>query len=131
MKTTSEMVFNDASTSAALLARLRRAAREAPDSGIVEAMDYGRRRGGVMGLWAGEGDLSTPAFITEAAAQALAAGETFYTWQRGLPELRAALGRYHTRLYGRIIRASMAANSRRRNSTSPAQECRPSRLRSL
>jgi len=105
MKTTSEMVFNDASTSAALLARLRRAAREAPDSGIVEAMDYGRRRGGVMGLWAGEGDLSTPAFITEAAAQALAAGETFYTWQRGLPELRAALGRYHTRLYGRQFSA--------------------------
>jgi aspartate/methionine/tyrosine aminotransferase len=97
--------FHDASTSAALLARLRRAAREAPDSGIVEAMDYGRRRGGVMGLWAGEGDLPTPAFITEAAATALANGETFYTWQRGIPELRAALARYHTRLYGRPFAA--------------------------
>jgi aspartate/methionine/tyrosine aminotransferase len=84
-----------------LLLRLRRAAREAPDSGIVEAMDYGRRRGDVMGLWAGEGDLSTPAFIAEAAARALAAGETFYTWQRGIPPLRAALARYHTRVYGR------------------------------
>src|SRR5207302_9346201 len=58
-------------------------------------------RGGVLGLWAGEGDLSTPKFIADAAAQALAAGETFYTWQRGIPELRAALARYHTRLYGR------------------------------
>jgi aspartate/methionine/tyrosine aminotransferase len=58
-----------------------------------------------MGLWAGEGDLPTPAFITEAAATALAAGETFYTWQRGIPELRAALARYHTRLYGRQFAA--------------------------
>jgi aspartate/methionine/tyrosine aminotransferase len=93
--------MSEASPPADLLARLRRAAHAAPDSGIVEAMDYGRKRGGVMGLWAGEGDLSTPAFITEAAARALAAGETFYTWQRGLPDLRAALARYHTRVYGR------------------------------
>ena len=93
--------MSEASPPADLLARLRRAARAAPNSGIVEAMDYGRRRGGVVGLWAGEGDLSTPAFITEAAARALAAGETFYTWQRGLPDLRAALAHYHTRVYGR------------------------------
>ena len=97
--------MNEAALPESLLARLRRAARDAPESGIVEAMDYGRRRGGVMGLWAGEGDLSTPAFITEAAAQALAAGETFYTWQRGIPELRDALARYHTRLYGRDFSA--------------------------
>jgi aspartate/methionine/tyrosine aminotransferase len=88
-----------------LLAGLRRGARDAPESGIVEVMDYGRRRGGVMGLWAGEGDLATPAFITEAAARALAAGETFYTWQRGLPELRDALARYHAHLYGREFSA--------------------------
>src|SRR5215471_9638608 len=94
-------LMTDTALPESLLARLRRAARDAPESGIVEAMDYGRRRGGVMGLWAGEGDLSTPAFITEAAAQALAAGETFYTWQRGIPELREALARYHSRLYDR------------------------------
>lgn len=78
-------------------------ARYAPESGIVEIMNYGRRRGDVMPLWAGEGDLPTPAFITDAAAAALAAGETFYTWQRGIPELRAALARYHGRLYGRAF----------------------------
>jgi aspartate/methionine/tyrosine aminotransferase len=88
-----------------LLTHLRRAARDAPESGIVEAMDYGRRRGGVLALWAGEGDLSTPAFISEAAARALADGETFYTWQRGIPELREALARYHTRVYGRAFAA--------------------------
>src|SRR5437660_12827692 len=80
---------------------LRREARAAPESGIVEVMNYGRRRGGVMPLWAGEGDLPTPPFIAEAATRALAAGETFYTWQRGIPELREALARYHSRLYGR------------------------------
>jgi aspartate/methionine/tyrosine aminotransferase len=97
--------MNEATAPGDLLTRLRRAAHDAPDSGIVEVMDYGRRRGGVMGLWAGEGDLSTPAFIGEEAARALALGETFYTWQRGIPELRDALARYHTRLYGRAFSA--------------------------
>ena len=45
---------------------LRDAARLAPESGIVEVMNYGRQRGGVTPLWAGEGDLPTPAFICEA-----------------------------------------------------------------
>jgi aspartate/methionine/tyrosine aminotransferase len=97
--------MSESTSSEFLLARLRHAARDAPDSGIVEVMNYGRRRDAVMGLWAGEGDLSTPAFITEAAARALAAGETFYTWQRGIPELRHALAGYHTRLYGREFSA--------------------------
>jgi hypothetical protein len=38
-------------------------AQRAPESGIVDIMNYGRRKGGVMPLWAGEGDLSTPDFI--------------------------------------------------------------------
>ena len=88
-----------------LIAALRAPAREAPLSGIVEIMKYGRARGGVMGLWAGEGDTPTPAFIADAANRALAAGETFYTWQRGIPDLREALARYHTRLYGRTFSA--------------------------
>ena len=93
------------SSPSSLIADLRADARDAPESGIVEAMNYGRRRGGVMGLWAGEGDLATPDFISQEAARALAAGETFYTWQRGLPEVRDALAAYHTRLYGRAFDA--------------------------
>ena len=54
----------------------------------------------VVPLWFGEGDLVTPAFVRNAAAKALQAGETFYTWQRGIPELRAALSAYTERLYG-------------------------------
>src|SRR5882724_7023935 len=80
---------------------LRREAGAAPESGIVEAMNYGRDRPGLIPLWAGEGDLATPPFICEAATRSLAAGETFYTWQRGIPPLREALARYHTALYGR------------------------------
>jgi aspartate/methionine/tyrosine aminotransferase len=54
----------------------------------------------VVPLWFGEGDLVTPDFVRDAAAKGLQAGETFYTWQRGTPELRAALSAYTERLYG-------------------------------
>ncbi len=83
-----------------LIAVLRAEAREAPESGIVEVFNYGRGRAGLIPLWAGEGDLPTPAFIADAATRSLAGGETFYTYQRGIPELRAALARYHQRTYG-------------------------------
>jgi aspartate/methionine/tyrosine aminotransferase len=96
--------MNDASPAAdggSLVESLRPAARDAPLSGILEVFNYGREREGLIPLWAGEGDLPTPAFICDAATRALAAGETFYTWQRGIPPLREALARYHARLYGR------------------------------
>ena len=54
----------------------------------------------IVPLWFGEGDLVTPDFVRNAAAKGLQAGETFYTWQRGIPELRAALSAYTERLYG-------------------------------
>ena len=84
-----------------LVSALRREARDAPDSGIVEVFNYGRGRPGLIPLWAGEGDLSTPEFIHTATAKSLAAGETFYTYQRGIPELRTALARYHERHFGK------------------------------
>ncbi|WP_038360436.1 pyridoxal phosphate-dependent aminotransferase [Bosea sp. 117] len=83
-----------------LLDHVRPQALALPESGIVEVMNYGRERPGMIPLWAGEGDLPTPSFISEAATRSLAAGETFYTWQRGIPELRAAIARYMARLYG-------------------------------
>ncbi len=79
---------------------MRPEARHAPASGIVEVFNYGRGRQGLIPMWAGEGDMPTPAFINEAATRALAAGETFYTWQLGLPDLRAAISRSMSRLYG-------------------------------
>lgn len=86
-----------------IVSALRREAREAPESGIVEVMNYGRGRPDLIPLWAGEGDLPTPDFICAAAASSLQAGETFYTWQRGIPELREALARYHERPFGRAF----------------------------
>lgn len=83
-----------------LLGHVRAAARGMAVSGIVEAMKHGFDREGMIPLWAGEGDLPTPDFICEAAAESLKAGETFYTHQRGIPELREALAAYHARLYG-------------------------------
>lgn len=78
---------------------LRAEARGAPPSGIVEVFHYGRDRGGIIPLWVGEGDLPTPNFIHEAATRSFAVGETFYTNQRGLPELREAVARYLADVY--------------------------------
>nr|WP_316652157.1 pyridoxal phosphate-dependent aminotransferase [uncultured Gellertiella sp.] len=69
----------------------------APESGIVEVVNYARGREGLIPLWVGEGDSPTPDFINRAAIQSLHAGETFYTWQRGIPALRQALADYYHR----------------------------------
>jgi aspartate/methionine/tyrosine aminotransferase len=76
---------------------LSRRAMQAPESGIVAVVNHGRLKPGLIPLWAGEGDEATPEFIARPAAEALLAGETFYTWQRGIPELRQALSDYHAR----------------------------------
>jgi aspartate/methionine/tyrosine aminotransferase len=70
------------------------------ESGIVEVFNYGRNRPGLIPLWVGEGDLATPHFVVEAASRSLANGETFYTYQRGIPELRQTIARYMTRVHG-------------------------------
>ena len=69
------------------------------DSPILEVWRMGFTVPGVIGLWAGEPDVPTPAFICDAAIQALRDGHTFYTHNRGIPELRAAIQRYLKRLY--------------------------------
>jgi aspartate/methionine/tyrosine aminotransferase len=86
---------------AAFLASLRPEALGAPESGIVAVFNHGRNKPGLIPLWVGEGDLPTPQFICEAATESLRAGETFYTYQRGIPALREALSAYFARHYGR------------------------------
>ncbi len=78
---------------------LRPEAEQAPTSGIVDVFSYGRNKQGIIPLWVGEGDLTTPSFIREAAARSLSDGETFYTYQRGIPELRQAIANYHEQVY--------------------------------
>lgn len=84
-----------------LIERLSPEARTAPESGIVEVFNAGRDRKDLIPLWAGEGDLPTPEFIRAAAKASLDRGETFYTYQRGIPQLREALAAYHQDLYGK------------------------------
>jgi aspartate/methionine/tyrosine aminotransferase len=78
-------------------------ARLAPESGIVEIFNHARNREGLIPLWAGEGDTPTPQFITDAAAASLAAGHTFYTYNRGIPDLRRALSDYYARHFGKTL----------------------------
>ncbi len=81
------------------LAEIRPAIRTLEPSGIVEVADFGRGRQGLIPLWVGEGDRPTPDFIIAAAKASLDNGETFYTYQAGIPALREAIARYVTRIY--------------------------------
>ncbi|WP_203075295.1 pyridoxal phosphate-dependent aminotransferase [Falsiroseomonas ponticola] len=62
--------------------------------------DRGRDDPEVVKLWIGEGDLPTPDFVVEAAHRAMLAGETRYTYSRGIPALHRALSDYHRRHWG-------------------------------
>ncbi len=86
-----------------LLAAITPAARDEQDSGIVRAAMYGFSMPGIIPLWSGEGNVPTPELFSQAAIDSLMNGETFYTWQRGIPELREALARYHERQFGRAF----------------------------
>jgi aspartate/methionine/tyrosine aminotransferase len=93
------------------------------DSHIVEVWKLGFQVPDVIGLWVGEGDLPTPAFICEEAAAALRRGETFYTYKRGIPELRQSLIDYHQRLYGvRLADERLAVTSAGMNAMMLAME---------
>jgi len=70
------------------------------DSPILEVWRAGISIPGIVALWAGEPDKPTPSFICEPAIEALRAGRTFYSQNRGIPPLRDALARYHKRIYG-------------------------------
>jgi aspartate/methionine/tyrosine aminotransferase len=71
-------------------------------SQIREVYNEGQGIPGLIPLWVGEGDITTPEFIRRAAAESLAAGETFYSSNLGIDELRAAISRYQQRLGRRI-----------------------------
>jgi len=73
--------------------------RDLPESPISDVANTVFGDPDVVPMWFGESDLVTPDFVRDAAAQGLQSGETFYTWQRGTPDLRAALSAYTERLY--------------------------------
>jgi aspartate/methionine/tyrosine aminotransferase len=68
-------------------------------SKIREVANAGMARADVLPFWFGEPDEVTPQFIRDAATQSLAQGETFYSHNLGLPELRATIADYLSALH--------------------------------
>jgi aspartate/methionine/tyrosine aminotransferase len=65
----------------------------------------------VLAFWFGEPDQVTPAFIRDAATASLARGETFYSQNFGIPELRDALARYVSALHRPTSAESIAVTA--------------------
>ena len=72
------------------------------ESKIREVANAGIGRADVLPFWFGESDEVTPEVIRAAGIASLQAGETFYSHNLGLPELRQALAAYTSRLHGDI-----------------------------
>ncbi|MEO8304362.1 MAG: pyridoxal phosphate-dependent aminotransferase [Betaproteobacteria bacterium] len=68
-------------------------------SKIREVANAGMGRDDILPFWFGEPDEVTPSFIRQTAIDSLDAGETFYTHNLGLPELRDAIAGYVSRLH--------------------------------
>jgi aspartate/methionine/tyrosine aminotransferase len=78
---------------------MRSAIRNLPASRIREVANAGIGRDDVLAFWFGESDEVTPDAVREAATQSLARGETFYSHNLGLIELREALAAYTSTLH--------------------------------
>ncbi len=79
---------------------MRQVIRDLQESKIREVANAGLGRSDVLAFWFGESDETTPAFVRQAAIDALNSGDTFYTHNLGLPELREAIAGYMTASHG-------------------------------
>ena len=77
---------------------MRQAVLNLEESMIRQVANAGMGRDDVLKFWFGESDEATPLFIRDAAAASLQQGETFYTHNLGLPELRGAIAAYASNL---------------------------------
>ncbi len=89
----------------------RSAVRSLVASQIREVANAGMGDPDILAFWFGEPDEVTPVSIRETAMAALAAGETFYTQNFGIPELRAALASYISRLHRPVTADSIAVTA--------------------
>ena len=90
---------------------LRPVIDDLPASKIREVANAAMDRSDVLAFWFGESDETTPPFIRDAAVASLAAGETFYSHNLGLAELREALARYVSSLHPPIGSDRVAVTS--------------------
>ena len=82
-----------------------------PASKIREVANAAMDRRDVLAFWFGESDETTPTFIRDAAVASLAAGETFYSHNLGLAELREAIAGYVSSLHGAVASDRVAVTS--------------------
>lgn len=82
-----------------------------PASKIREVANAGLGRSDVLAFWFGESDEATPAAVNQAAIASLHAGETFYSHNLGLPELRSALAAYLSDLHQAVAVDRIAVTS--------------------
>ena len=80
--------------------RLAKRVTAVPPSGIRRFFDIVATMHDVISLGIGEPDFVTPASITQAGMDSLAHGETHYTSNSGVEELRVRLGQHLEKLYG-------------------------------
>ena len=90
---------------------MRAAMQVLPGSKIREVANAGLGRSDVLAFWFGESDEDTPEPIRRAAADSLLRGETFYSHNLGLLELRQAIARYASRLHGAVAVDRVAVTS--------------------
>ncbi len=81
------------------------------ESKIREVANAGLARSDVLAFWFGEGDEVTPEFVRQAAIDSLQKGETFYSHNLGLPELRAAIALHLSGLHGTVASDRIAVTS--------------------
>ena len=81
------------------------------ESRIREVANAGMGRSDVLAFWFGESDEVTPDIIRQAAIASLQKGETFYSQNLGLPELRHAVAEYMSALHGPIWLDRLAITS--------------------
>jgi aspartate/methionine/tyrosine aminotransferase len=90
---------------------MRSAIQALPGSKIREVANAAMGRSDVLAFWFGESDEVTPQPIRDAAAASLAAGETFYSHNLGLPELRQGIAAYTSALHGPVDAGRIAVTS--------------------
>ena len=78
---------------------MRHVIQTLPGSKIREVANAGLGRSDVLAFWFGESDEVTPEPIRQAAADSLMRGETFYSHNLGMPELRQAVAGYAASLH--------------------------------
>ncbi len=89
----------------------RAAVRALDASKIRELVNEGIGNPDVLAFWVGEPDEPTPDFIRKAGVDAIAAGDTFYTHNLGIPPLREELAAYISRLHRPTSPESIAVTS--------------------